>query len=108
MSNLVKDSAVLCYKGDTLWPSITIELDEYLQVSNMLPDLSPIIAKANNHDSYSYEFEMMQADSIFFSEAMGMVVEFITDGLLDIEDFVQAWNNQQCLDALAKIADDIR
>lgn len=107
MSNLVKASVIFCYKGETLSPSITIELDEYLEVSNALPDLYPIIAKANNHDLYSYEFEMMQAQTIVFSEATGLVAEFITDGLLDIEAFVQAWNDLQCLEALAKIADDV-
>jgi len=107
MSNLVKASVVFCYKGETLSPSITIELDEYLQVSNTLPDLYPIIAKANNHDLYSYEFEMMQAQSIVFSEATGLVAEFITDGVLDIEAFVEEWNDRQCLNALAKIAADV-
>ncbi len=107
MSNLVKVSVVFCYKGETLSPSITIELDEYLQVSETLPDLYPIIAKANNHDLYSYEFEMMQAQSIVFSEASGMVAEFIKDDRLDIEAFVRAWKDQQCLDALEKIADDV-
>ena len=107
MSNLVKASVVFCYKGETLSPSITIELDEYLQVSDTLPDLYPIIAKANNHDLYSYEFEMMQSQSIVFSEATGLVAEFIIDGLLDIEAFIQAWKDLQCLDALANIANDI-
>ncbi|RDH85688.1 MAG: hypothetical protein DIZ80_01815 [endosymbiont of Galathealinum brachiosum] len=107
MSNLVKASVVFCYKGKTHSASITIELDEYLQVSDTLPELYPIIAKANNYDLYSYEFEMMQAQSIVFSEATGLVAEFITDGLLDIEAFVQAWKDLRCMDALVKIADDV-
>lgn len=107
MSNLVKASVIFCYKGETLSPSITIELDEYLQASSTLPDLYPVIAKANNHDLYSYEFEMMQAQSIVFSEASGMVAEFITDGRLDIDAFVKAWTDQQCMDALAKVAVDV-
>jgi len=106
MSNLVKASVVFCYKGETLSPSITIELDEYLQVSSTLPDLYPIIAKANNHDLYSYEFEMMQAQRIVFSDASGMVAEFVTDGLLDIEAFVQAWKESKVLQKLAVVAKD--
>ena len=107
MSNLAKDNVVFCYKGETLSLSITIELDEYLEVSNTLPDLYPVIAKANNHDLYSYEFEMMQAQTIVFSEAPGMVADFITDGLLDMDAFVQAWKNLQCLDTLGEIANDL-
>ncbi len=107
MSNTVKASVVFCYKGETHSPSIMIELDEYLEVSDTLPDLYPVIAKANNHDLYSYEFEMMQAQSIIFSEATGMVAEFITDGLLDIDAFVQAWKDCECLSVLAQIANDI-
>ncbi len=106
MSNIVKASVVFCYKGETLSPSITIELDEYLQVSNTLPDLYPVIAKANNFDLYSYEFEMMQAQRIIFSDASGMVAEFITDGLLDIEAFVQAWKELKVLQKLAVVAKD--
>ncbi|VAW59987.1 hypothetical protein MNBD_GAMMA08-568 [hydrothermal vent metagenome] len=106
MSNIVKASVVFCYKGETLSPSITIELDEYLQVSSTLPDLYPIIAKANNHDLYSYEFEMMQAQRIVFSDASGMVAEFVTDGLLDIEAFVQAWKESKVLQKLAVVAKD--
>ncbi|VAW57016.1 hypothetical protein MNBD_GAMMA07-2298 [hydrothermal vent metagenome] len=106
MSNIVKASVVFCYKGETLSPSITIELDEYLQASNTntLPDLYPMIAKANNHDLYSYEFEMMQAENIIFSEASGMVAEFIKDGFLDIETFVSAWKKAEVLQKLAVIA----
>jgi len=108
MSNIVKASVVFCYKGETLSPSITIDLDEYLQASNTntLPDLYPMIAKANNHDLYSYEFEMMQAENIVFSEASGMVVEFIKDGFLDIETFLQAWKTSKVLEKLAVVAKD--
>ena len=48
------------------------------------------IAKASNHELYSYEYEMMQAEDIVFSDAEGLVAEFIMDGILDIQSFEQA------------------
>ena len=47
---------------------------------------------------------MMQAEAIVFSDAEGLVAEFITDGMLDIQAFEQAWKDELCLKQLSVIA----
>ncbi|VAW61581.1 hypothetical protein MNBD_GAMMA11-734 [hydrothermal vent metagenome] len=104
MSNRVTASIRFYFKGVSHTPSVSIELNEYLETSISVPDLYPIIAKANNYDLYSYEYEMMQAEDIVFSEARGLVAEFITDGVLDLHAFERAWEEGALLKELVDIA----
>jgi len=107
MSNIIKASVIFCYKGETHSPFIMLELDPYLEINASLPDLYPMIAKANNHDLYSYEFEMMQAENIVFSEAEGLVAEFVIDGRLDMDGFQTAWQENILLNQLQDIGQRI-
>jgi hypothetical protein len=104
MKNIVTASIQFSFKGKVHSPSITLELDLYLAGGNSLPDLYPLIAKANNHDIYSYEYEMMQAEEIIFSDAKGLVSEFIVAGKLDTVAFEKAWNENKNLEKLRLIA----
>ena len=65
----------------------------------------PLIAKFNNHDIYSYEYEMMQAAEIVYSNAKGLVAEFIDEGILNIEAFELAWHENNALNKLLSIAE---
>lgn len=107
MSNIVKASVMFCFKGESHSPSITLELDKYLEINASIPDLYPLIAKANNHDLYSYEYEMMQAEDIVFSDAEGLVADFVIDGRLDMEGFQAAWQENSLLNQLQEIAQRI-
>ena len=42
------------------------------------------LAKQNNIDTYSYEFEILQSSEIVFSNAKGFIKECLNDGILDI------------------------
>jgi hypothetical protein len=105
MKNIVTASIEFSFKGKTLSPSITIELDPYLIGGGSLPNLCQMIAKVNNFDMYSYEYEMMQAETILFSDAQGFVAEFITAGNLDITAFEAAWHENKALEKLLTIAE---
>ncbi|MFK5915042.1 MAG: hypothetical protein QM484_11775 [Woeseiaceae bacterium] len=106
MKNTVTASIHFSFKGENHSPSITIELDRYLIGGGTLPDLCMLIAKENNHDLYSYEYEMMQAEEIIYSDAKGLVTEFINDGKLDIQAFEAAWNENKALEKLLIIAEE--
>lgn len=103
MKNIITASIKFSFKGKDHSPSITLELDPHLEAGG-LPDLYPLIAKANNHDLYSYEYEMMQAEEIIFSDAKGPVSDFIVEGKLDIAAFETAWNENKNLEQLRLIA----
>ena len=104
MSNHVTATIIFSFKGKTHSPALELDLDQYMQNAGHIPDLCPLIAKANNFDLYSYEFEMMQAEPITFSHAKGLVESYVTDGILDINGFESAWHEARLLSDLESIA----
>lgn len=106
MKNTVTASIHFSFKGENHSPSITIELDQYLEDDISLPDFCSLIAKENNFDIYSYEYEMMQAQEIVFSNAQGLVTDFIQDGLLDFGAFHIRFHENIALSKLQKIANE--
>ena len=104
MKNTITASIHFSFKGKEHSPSLTVELEPYLEGSGSFPNLCSLIARANNHDLYSYEYEMMQATDIIYSEAQGLIAEFINDGQLDVEAFEAAWNENKALIKLLTIA----
>lgn len=107
MKNTLTASIHFSFKGKELSPSITVELDPYLEGSGSFPNLCALIAQANNHDLYSYEYEMMQAADIIYSDAQGLVADFINDaGQLDIAAFEASWNENKALTKLLSIAEE--
>jgi hypothetical protein len=104
MKNIVTASIHFSFKGQRHSPSITIELDQHLIATGELPNFYPLIAKENNFDMYSYEYEMMQAEPIMFSDAQGLIADFVVDGQLDLNAFKSAWQKNQATEKLLTIA----
>lgn len=105
MKNTITATILFSFKGEQHSPSITIELDKHLESTGKLPDLYPLIANNNNFDLYSYEYEMMQAAEITFSDARGLIANFIVGGQLNTEDFVSAWQESNRLGKLLQITE---
>lgn len=103
MKNIITATIEFSFKGKRHSPSLTIELDPHLKTSGKVPNLYPLIARENGFDLYSYEYEMMQAEPIFISDAKGLVAEFISNNQLDNTAFEDAWNNQHILEKLSDI-----
>lgn len=104
MKNTVTASIHFSFKGENHSPSITIELDRYIKSTGTLPDLYQLIARENDFDLYSYEYEMMQAQDIVFSNPQGLVAEFINNGVLDFTAFKSVFEQQKILNQLHDIA----
>ncbi len=104
MSNRITASILFCFKGKTHSPSLDLDLDRYMHASGQIPDLYPLIARANNFDLYSYEYEMMQAEPIKFSEPEGMVTEHVRENELDFEAFEAAWHENKIIKQLQEIS----
>lgn len=104
MKNIVTASIQFSFKGKTFSPSIVLELDDFLRANKSLTNLYHLIASANKIDHYSYEYEMMQAETITFSDAQGLVANFIVEGVLDSPAFLTAWREQQLNRQLQDIA----
>ncbi len=105
MKNSITAAIEFSFKGKNLSPSITIELDSYLVNGSHFPNVCQLIAKHNDFDLYSYEYEMMQAQEITYSNAQGLITDFILDGVLDISAFETAWHENNALEKLLIIAE---
>lgn len=105
MNHTVTASIHFSFKGQRHTPSLTLELDKYLESEGRLPNLYPLIARENNFDLYSYEYEMMQAEPIIFSEARGLIADYIINGQLDLAAFEMAWQENQTIEKLQQIAE---
>ncbi len=103
MSNHITASVEFYYKGEKIASSIELDVDPHMQATGRLPDLYPLLARAINLGLYSYEYEMMQAEAIFFSNAKGLVAEHLSEGLLDFGSFETAWAEAQTLEKLQEI-----
>lgn len=107
MSNKVTASITFSFKGKTHQPSIDLDLDQCMKGTGQLPNLYPLIAKANNYDMYSYEYEMMQVECIMFSNAQGLIADFVQQGQLDTQAFEACWEKEKVLQQLQLLAKNI-
>lgn len=103
MKNIITASVEFYFKGEKFTPSVSIDLDEYMQAGACVPDLYPLIAAANNIDLYSYEYEMMQAEPVEIRRSEGLVADYVTDGALDIGAFETAWRERKTVTTIRHI-----
>lgn len=59
-----------------------------------------LIASKSGLDTYSYAYEAMEMQPIHFSDAQGLIGNFIENGELSVQAYLQAW--QETLSALEK------
>jgi hypothetical protein len=104
MSNHITASVEFYFKGEKIVSSIEIDIDSHMQASGQLPDLYPLLAQAINLGFYSYEYEMLQAETILFSKAKGLIAEHVNEGLLDFDAFESAWKENSVIEKLQTIA----
>ena len=78
------------FKGDKYSPSMEINLDEFFEVSRNLDAVYSQLASKNAIGAYSYEYEVMEANSLLFSEAQGLAAGYVADGELDVEGYLLA------------------
>lgn len=104
MKNMITASIKFSFKGINYTPSIALDIGKYLQSKGSVSGLYALIARENNIDLYSYEYEIMQAEGIQFNQAEGLVANFIVDGNLDIQAFESAWCEHTMLTQLQDIA----
>ena len=104
MSNYITASVEFYFKGEKHGASIELDMDQHMHASGKLPDLYPILAKAMDLGAYSYEYEMMLAETIMFSDAKGLITDFVSEGILDLAAFNNAWAESIIIEKLQDIA----
>ncbi len=104
MKNSITASIVFCFKGETHKLSVDLDIDGIMNEGAALPELCSLIAKVNNIDLYSYEYEMMQAESVIYENARGLISNYVIDESLDFSAFEIDWKEQSFLQQLGVIA----
>jgi hypothetical protein len=90
MKNIIDASVEFYFQGERYSPAATIELDPYINREAGLPQLQQILAKLNNIDLMSYQYEIMLGENVQINNAEGLVANFVTEGQLDEAGFIQA------------------
>jgi hypothetical protein len=101
MSNKITANVEFYFKGVAFTPSAELDLDQIMQQKGAIPALHQYLATLNNIDTYSYEYEVMLAEDIQFSNAQGDAAQFLTENQFDQQAFEQHWNEQDILKQLA-------
>lgn len=104
MNNNIIISVEFYFKGQKHSPSMVLDLDTHVQTKGSLESLYPLLATSNNIDHYSYEYEMLQAEELVFSDATGLAKGFLGDGKFDFVGFQQALHDESITEGLSEIA----
>lgn len=104
MKNTIDACVAFDFKGRHYELCIHLDLDQAMETAGALPSMYPLIARHNHIDTYSYEYEMMQAEDIQIRQATGTVKDFIHEGRLDTAAFENHWRESKALTALRDIA----
>lgn len=92
------------FRGEHFCLSASIDLDLQLKSAGTLPPIYTLIARANQIDPYSYQYEVMEMAEIAYSNPQGLAARFCSAGHFDAAAFVTAWQAQQLQHLLAPIA----
>jgi len=100
-------SVAFDYRGVSHNPASTIDLDALMENHASLAGIHRMLANANNIDTYSYEYEIMQVSEIAYDNPQGLAKEFASDGGFDIAGFEQAWHTRKKTTLVTELAQKI-
>lgn len=96
------------FKGECYTPEATINLDHLMETSqenhDRLASIYLRLANEGNIDTYSYQYEVMLAETIQFSQATGIAASYCQDGIFSMDDFKNAWHDNTILNHIQSIA----
>ena len=104
MNNNIVISVEFYFKGQKHSPSMVVDLNAHVQSNSGFDSLYPLLAKHNNIDLYSYEYEMLLAEELVFLEATGLAEAFLEEGKFDLAAFQQALHDEGISEGLSEIA----
>lgn len=92
------------FRGESYDLSSTLDLDRVLEKYLTLPSLHLVLAVEHGIDTYSYLYEVMLEEGIRFDNAQGMAVDFMKDGVFDLEGYTAHWGESHRIAPLQIIA----
>lgn len=104
MTNQITASVDFYFKGKKFSAFVELDVDRYMNTTGELPALYPLLSQSINCDLYSYEYEMLQTETILFSKAKGLISHYVKEGALDFDAFKTAWSEEKILRELQEVA----
>lgn len=104
MKNTLDARVEFDFKGQHHVLRASIDLDRLMQDRGGLPDLHALLAKENDIDVYSYEYEMMEAEAVCVDKATGLAAACVRDDRFDADCFEQRWREQRIAERLQEVA----
>ena len=92
MANRIKLSCEFSFRGKRFTPTLELNLDEIMAQHRALPDLYPLLAERNNIGLYSYEYEMLEAETLSIQALEGWVADHINEQQFDEIGFEHQWH----------------
>ncbi len=106
--NKIVASIEFYFKGEHYTAETIIDLDHLMETSqenhDRLASIYSRLAKEGNIDTYSYEYEVMQEETIRFSQATGVAANYCENGVFSMDDFENAWHDNIALNHIQSIA----
>ncbi len=103
--NAITVSIPFDFKGEHHNPSMVIDLDDFAAQDQPLNSLINRIARENQIDHYSYEYEVLESSPMVFSDPSGKAVDYLNDGQFDFDGFKQYFDDNKLNVLLTDIAD---
>lgn len=104
MKNCIEAHVEFSFKGETYSLNSTIDLDNFFDHRDTLPDIHALLAQEHGIDTYSYLYEVMLDEEIEFRNAQGIAANFLLDGHFDHQAFMANWQSRKDLALLQPIA----
>jgi len=106
MKNHISICVNFDFKGKTHSPSIAIDLNVHIKENKTVDSLYLLLAKSNNIDIYSYEYELLISENLHFSNATGLAEFFLKENRFDFVAFELALQDKHLTDTISIIAKD--
>jgi len=104
MKNTIVAYIEFSFKGERLTPSTIIDLDHIMEQNGTLNAIYSILARSNNIDTYSYEYEIMQSVEVTYKDPQGIAEKHLIDGSFAFENFQNDWHYNKTIELLNDIA----
>ncbi len=104
MENSIRVQIIFSYQGVSYLPSTVIDLDSYMEKNESVPAYFCLIARDNDIDTYSYQYEVMEVAEVLFSDPQGLAQKFCQEKSFDLDGFKSEWQNNKVFEKLSIIA----
>ncbi len=103
-TNSIDARVEFSFKGENYTYITRIDLDHLFRHYDEMPSIHAILAREHGVDTYSYLYEVMQAEDIAYTSPQGYALDYLTGGEFDPSVMAADWQSVKAGILLAPIA----